>query len=194
MKPKKEKLADVEIIPLTPANWTDFEQLFGEKGACGGCWCMWWKLRRSVFVRQKGEKNRQAMKQLVDCGQVPGLLAFTGRKPVGWCAVAPRSEFPVLERSKILKRIDDQPVWSVVCFFIARDFRNLGISEQLLHAAIAYARQHGGKILEGYPVDPKKTPAPAVFLWTGLAAAFRNAGFVEAARRSPTRPIMRCHL
>jgi GNAT superfamily N-acetyltransferase len=187
----QENLADLEFHPLTSGRWSDFEKLFGEHGACGGCWCMWWRLKRSDFERQKGEDNRRAMKILVHSGEVPGLLAYAGDVPVGWCSVAPRDNFPVLNRSRVLKKIDEIPVWSVVCFFINKNYRNRGLSVRLLRAAIEYVKQQGGAVLEGYPVEPKTDIMPAAFAWTGLASAFKKAGFVEVVRRSQTRPIMR---
>jgi len=105
--------------------------------------------------------------------------------------VAPRPTFPVLNRSRILKEIDDTPVWSVVCFFIDKGYRNKGLSVRLLQAAAEYIKQKGGAVLEGYPVEPRKGIMPAAFAWTGLASAFKKAGFLEVARRSETRPIMR---
>ena len=152
---------------------------------------MWWRLARSRFIEQKGEANRKAFKKIVDTGPPPGLIAYSGPRPIGWCALAPRGTFPVLERSRILKPVDAQPVWSVVCLFVAKPFRRSGISAKLLKAAAAYARKCGAKIVEGYPVDPGSRPLPDVFAWTGLAPAFRKAGFEEVLRRSKTRPIMR---
>ncbi|TNF84873.1 MAG: GNAT family N-acetyltransferase [Acidobacteria bacterium] len=180
--------------PVTLDRWTDFEALFGERGACGGCWCMWWRIKRSEFERQKGEGNRQAMRALMKTGEVPGILAYSEGQPVGWCSVAPRSAYPVLGRSRILKPLDDKPVWSIVCLFVDKDYRDRGVSVKLLEAAVAYAREQGAEIVEGYPVEPKKDPMPAVFAFTGLASAFLQAGFTERARRSPTRPIMRREL
>jgi GNAT superfamily N-acetyltransferase len=187
MPTKNPKL---EFHPLTPERWRDFEALFGERGACGGCWCMWWRLARSQFNRQKGEKNKRAMKRLVDAGEVPGIIAYQNNQPIAWCAVAPRETFSVLERSRVLKQVDDQPVWSIVCFFVAKEHRRTGLSVKLLKAAIDFVRERGGRIVEGYPVEPKKKQADA-FVWTGLASAFRKAGFKEVERRSETRPIMR---
>ncbi len=178
--------------PLTPARWRDLEALFGERGACGGCWCMWWRLKRSEYEKQKGEKNRQAFRKIVNSGQPPGLLAYQDGQAVAWCAVAPRETYPVLERSRVLKRVDDQPVWSVVCLFVARPHRRKGVTVELLKAAVEYARKQGAKIVEGYPVEPKSSKMPDTFVWTGLASAYSKAGFVEVARRSETRPIMRC--
>ncbi len=183
--------AKLEFHPVTPKRWRDLEKLFGERGACGGCWCMCWRLKRSQFEKQKGAGNKKALKKIVDAGEAPGLLAYAGREPVGWCSVAPREAFPVLENSRILKRVDDQPVWSATCFFVARPYRRQGLSVKLLRAAVAYAKKKRARMVEGYPVEPKKSPMPDVFAWTGLADAFRRAGFKEVLRRSPTRPIMR---
>lgn len=191
MVKKRGPLPTLEFHALDESRWNDFEQLFGERGACGGCWCMFWRLKRSDFDRQKGEGNRTAMKAIVNSGEVPGILAYKEDRPVGWCSIAPRSSFPVLNRSRILKKIDDAPVWSVVCFFIDKAYRNKGLSVRLLKAAVDYVRQRGGTLLEGYPVEPRKGVMPPALAWTGLASAFKKAGFSEVARRSPTRPLMR---
>jgi GNAT superfamily N-acetyltransferase len=184
-------LANVEYHPVSVERWQDLEALFGPRGACGGCWCMWWRLARSQFQRQKGEGNKHSFRQIIEGGEGPGLLAYAGGQPIGWCAVAPRQAYPVLGRSRILKRVDDQPVWSVVCFFVTKPFRGKGLTVGLLRAAVAYAKQHGATVVEGYPVEPKSSPMPALFAYTGLTSAFRKAGFVEVLRRSQTRPIMR---
>jgi GNAT superfamily N-acetyltransferase len=183
--------ATFEFHSVTPERWHDLEKLFGERGACGGCWCMWWRLRRSEFDQKKGAGTKRALKRLIARGQVPGLLAYAEGEPVGWCSVAPRKDYSALERSRILRRVDEEPVWSVVCFFVARPYRRKGLTHQLLTAAIEYAREHGAKIVEGYPVEPKAGSSPDVFVFTGLASTFLKAGFVEVARRSETRPIMR---
>lgn len=179
------------FYPLTPKHWTDFEALFGPKGACGGCWCMWWRLANKDFEARKGEGNRQAMKALVETGTVPGILAYLDGTPVGWCSMAPREVFPRLGRSRILKPVDDQPVWSAVCLFVAKGYRRQGVSVGLLKAAVDYVRDRDGRIVEGYAVEPKKGRMPDTFAYHGLAAAYRAAGFMEVARRSQTRPIMR---
>jgi len=181
------------VRPLTPGRWDDFETLFGERGACAGCWCMFPLLGRKAWEAGKGRGNRRAMKQRVDSGVVPGLLAYEVDEPIGWIALAPRETYPLLERSRVMAPVDDEPVWSVVCFFVARQHRGRGVTVDLLNAAANYARQLGGRILEGYPVDPDKRAAPA-FIWHGTAAAFRKAGFEEVVRRSPTRPLMRLEL
>jgi GNAT superfamily N-acetyltransferase len=182
----------LEILPVTPKRWHDLETLFGPRGACGGCWCMFWRLNRSDFEKQKGLKNKEALRKIVVSGRTPGLLAYACGKPIGWCALGPRESFPVLERSRILAPIDQQSVWAVVCFYVAKPFRRKGVTRELLRAAAEYAARRGAKVLEGYPVAPKKSTMPDVFAWTGFASAFEKTGFHEVARRSPTRPIMRC--
>lgn len=181
----------LEFHPLVPGRWNDLVALFGENGACGGCWCMWWRLKRSDFVRQKGAGNKAALKALVEGGQIPGILAYAGGKPVGWCAVAPRESYPVLERSRVFKRIDDEPVWSVTCLFIKKEWRGKGVSARLLKAAVEFVKERGGAIVEGYPMEPKKGRMPDAFAWTGIVSSFERAGFEECARGSPARPIMR---
>jgi GNAT superfamily N-acetyltransferase len=134
------------------------------------------------------------LQAIVVSGEIPGLLAYHEEQPVAWCSVAPREAFPVLDRSNVLKRVDDQPVWSVVCFFVAKNYRRMGLSVELLRGAVEYARSEGARIVEGYPVDPKRGETADVFAFTGLPATFLQAGFVEVLRRSETRPIMRRYL
>ena len=155
---------------------------------------MWWRLKHSQFEKQKGEENKRALKRIVDSGEVPGLLAYADGHPVGWCSVAPREAFPRLGRSRILKRVDDRPVWSAVCFFVDKQFRRKGVAVRLLEAAVEHAKKHGAMVVGGYPVEPRKASTPDAFAFTGLASAFRKAGFVEVLRRSDTRPIMRYHM
>jgi GNAT superfamily N-acetyltransferase len=181
----------VEIRPLTPDRWNDVVLLFGPRGACGGCWCMWWRIPRREFDERKGPGNRRAFRRIVASGEIPGLIAYSGKTPVGWCCVGPRERFPVLERSRVLRRVDDLPVWSIVCFFIARPWRRRGITRALIAAAVRRAFDEGAPAVEAYPVDPRRGSMPDAFAWTGIASSFEGEGFVEAARRSPPRPVMR---
>lgn len=181
---------NLSFRPLTSGLWIDFEHLFGPRGACGGCWCMFWKLRGKAFDENTGEPARQMQKSEVESGTVPGLLVFDEDEAIGWIAVEPRSAYPKLAHSRILKPVDDADVWSVTCFFVAKQSRRQGLTVELLKASVEYVRAQGGKIVEGYPVETKKD-MPAPFIYTGTAAAFQKAGFVEVARRSETRPIMR---
>lgn len=152
---------------------------------------MLWRLTRADFESRKGTGNKRAMKKIVTAGEIPGLLAYAGDEPVGWCAIAPRDTYPALDRSRVMARVDDNPVWSMACLFIARPYRRRGVSVVLLKAAVRHAKKHRARIVEGYPHVPKKDRAPDAFIWTGTDSAFRKVGFREVARRSPTRPIMR---
>lgn len=182
---------EMTFRPLTAETWPDFEALFGKNGACGGCWCMWWRMTRAEFGAQKGAGNKAAMRALVEAGHVPGILAYADGRAVGWCSVAPREEFSALERSRILKRVDGTPVWSIVCFFVEKSHRRQGVTIRLIRAAVEYAQSRGAKTVEAYPVEPREEKMPDPFAFTGLASAFRQAGFAEVERRSETRPIMR---
>ena len=192
MSLNKEGKSPLAFYPLTVERWPDLVKLFGQKGACGGCWCMWWRLSRAEFERKKGAGNRRALHKIVDTGPPPGLLAYQGDEPVGWCAVAPREEYTRLTTSRILGPVDDEPVWSVVCFFVSKPHRRQGVAETLLRAAVRFAGEQGARIVEGYPIAPAKDRVPEVFAYTGFVSTFEKAGFSQVLRRSPTRPIMRC--
>jgi GNAT superfamily N-acetyltransferase len=181
--------SDLTVQPLTEERWSDLEALFGERGACGGCWCMYWRLPRKQFEQQKGRSNRDALHALAESGVARGLLAYQQGQPIAWCALGPRESFPTLGRSRMLQRVDDAPVWSVVCLFVARPLRRMGISVALLHAAAAYSQRQGATILEGYPVVPRAA-LPDAFAWTGTLTAFQQAGFTEV-RRAGARAIVR---
>lgn len=184
------KPLSLSFKPLKRNLWTDFEELFGPNGACGGCWCMFWKLRGKAYDEARVYETRQMHKAIVDSGTSTGLLAYSHGEVVGWVAVEPRSDYPKLAHSRALKPVDDEPVWSVTCFFVAKKFRKKGINVELLRAAVEYVSSKGGTTVEGYPVDTKKDMA-APFVFTGTASAFRRAGFKEVARYTPTRPIFR---
>ena len=191
MATSKLRLADVTFRWVTPTRWSDVERLFGERGACGGCWCMAWRLAHKDWVAGKGANNKRALKRIVLDGQRPGVVAYLDREPIGWCAVAPRRVYSYLDRSGVLKPVDDQDVWSISCLFVLKPYRRQGVSARLLKMAARLAGKRGAKIVEGYPVVPTMERTPDPFVWTGVPSAFRKAGFKEVARRSKSRPIMR---
>ncbi len=122
---------------------------------------MWWRLKRSQFEKRKGQENKKTFKKIVDSGEIPGLLAYANGQPIAWCSIAPREIYSVLERSRVLKRIDDESVWSIVCFFVAKPFKHKRITVKLLKAAVKYAKECNARIVEGYPIEPKKISMPA---------------------------------
>jgi GNAT superfamily N-acetyltransferase len=155
---------------------------------------MYWRLTRKEFEVTKGEGNKFALKELVLAGSSTGVIAYRSDEPIGWCSVAPREDFSTLGRSRILKPVDEQQVWSIVCLFVARKHRRQGVSRALVEGAVGHCREHGVRIVEAYPVDPRKPSIPDVFAYTGLLATFQQCGFEEVARRSETRPIMRLRI
>jgi GNAT superfamily N-acetyltransferase len=181
----------MEFHPLTPDRWDDLEKLFGERGAYGGCWCMWWRTTRKEFERGQGAGNRAALKAIVESGEAPGILAYLHGEPVGWCAVAPREVYGSLDRSPVLKRLDDTPVWSIVCFFVSRTHRGSGITEALTRAAVEHVRERGGTMIEAYPTAPKDGEVHPLSSFMGMPAVFERCGFLECARPSKAKIVMR---
>jgi GNAT superfamily N-acetyltransferase len=181
---------DFTVRPLTPARWPDLEQLFGERGASSGCWCMWWRIAAKEWEHNAGAGNRAAFRRVVASGPAPGLLAYEGGAPVGWVAVAPRSAYPRLNRSPKLRAEDDTPVWAVTCFSIDRHARGSGVAGTLLAAAVEHARAAGAAAIEGYPIDPAGGTVTNAAASTGVLDMFRAAGFEEIERRGG-RPILR---
>ncbi|MDA1330308.1 MAG: GNAT family N-acetyltransferase [Chloroflexi bacterium] len=184
----------LDIRPVAADLWNDLEALFGPCGAYGGCWCMWWRVKSSEFDRNGNKGNKAAMQGIVSQGEVPGLLGYLDGKPVGWLSLGPREVFGRLSRSPLFKPIDGEAVWSLVCFFIHREYRNAGVATQLLAGACDYAKTQGARILEAYPVDTGGLTKAQASLFTGTAALFKKAGFKKAARRKATRPIFRKRL
>jgi molybdopterin converting factor subunit 1 len=178
------------VAPATAERWRDLERLFGERGACAGCWCQWPRIRGKAFKDGAGAGNKRRLRKLVVTGPPPGLLGYLGDEPVAWVAIAPREAYERLAHSRKLAPVDDQPVWSVSCFFVAKPYRGRGLTVRMLGEASRFARANGARILEGYPVDPAQRTADA-FAWWGLTSAFAAAGFREVARRSKSHPIVR---
>jgi ribosomal protein S18 acetylase RimI-like enzyme len=139
------------------------------------------------------EANRCDLKCLVDAGNSPGLIGYRGRVPVGWVSLGPREEYAKLRRSPVMKAIDDERTWSIVCFVVPSEHRGQGVARALLNGAIAYARKKKVRMLEAYPVD-KPGRAKDDSMWFGAKSMYDDAGFAEVARRKPQRPIVRLHL
>jgi GNAT superfamily N-acetyltransferase len=137
-----------------------------------------------------GADNKQALCELVNNGVAPGLVGYLDDSPVGWISLGPREEYLRLRRSPIMKPVDDIPVWSVVCSFVAKPYRGLGLQHKLLADAIGFARDNGARVLEAYPID-KAERSHDDFMFFGSRSLYERAGFREVVRRSPTRAVMR---
>jgi GNAT superfamily N-acetyltransferase len=178
--------ARLAFHPVTPDRWRDLVALFQGRGNPGYCWCTRWRLRNAEYRRRDSAGRRQALRALVT-RQIPvGILAYRDGEPVGWCSVAPRETYALLESSTTLKRLDDQPVWSVVCFFVRREARGQGLALHLLQAAVKYALAQGARIVEGYPAEPDRS-----YRFMGSPSIFGRAGFRVVATAANGRPIVR---
>ena len=187
----------VEVFPATAERWPDLEELFGEHRT--SCWCTFWRIRRSDFSKLGSTEKKELLKEWTEEPIAPGVLAYEDGKAVGWCSIQPREKLLALANSQVLKAVDDQPVWSIVCFFIEKTHRRRGVMEALLRGAVEYARQNGAGIVEGYPIDMQSPPLTGKRLtgyggYMGIASAYRRAGFTEVGRASETQLIMRCQV
>lgn len=174
----------------------DLVTLFGEHGAQGGCWCMWWRLRPKDYERNAGDTNEYAFKELVESKQPVGLLAYIDGQAVGWCSIAPREQLVRVRTSATWRPVDELPVWAISCFFINKEYRGRQITKQLLLNAINYARKNGAIAVEAYPKDMKHAVKRGKdrSLYFGTTKMFEEAGFEEIIRRHPSFPIMRLWL
>jgi len=186
---------ELRFEPLTYGNWGSFEQLFGPRGACGNCWCMFYRLPKTDFQEGKFEDgNKLAMKEIVWNNRPVGILAFYEDQAIGWCAFAPREDFIKLSKSRVHKPIDELKVWSIPCMFIRKDFRKSGVSVALIKGVIDYAGKNGIKVIEAYPTIPTTDRLPDSFAWIGLYKSFERAGFKIADRTSANRPMVRFYI
>jgi len=187
------------VRPLTPSRWSDLEAVFNAKGCsvARGCWCMYYRVSGKGAYAQPSDgqrsRSKAALKALIARDPPPGLLGYLGKTPVGWVSLGPREGYAKLARSPTMKPVDDQPVWSVVCFVVPSEYRQQGVARELLAGAIRYADRRGVRLLEGYPVD-KSEPSAAQAPWFGSKGMFDEAGFQEVARRKPDRPVVRLAL
>lgn len=181
----------LEIKPLSPDTWPQFEELFGRhQGGRSGCWCMWWRLTRAGWERLSREERRLAFKSVVESGCPTGVILFDQGQPVGWCAVSPRSDLPSFARSPVARPIDDRPTWCISCFFIGAAHRRKGHMQDLIQGAVEFAEENGAAIVEAFP---QETAGRTGYVdgFVGVASAFRRCGFREVERRSEWRPAMR---
>ena len=196
--PQPVARSDVTVVPLTPERLDDLAELFAEPGDPRWCWCASYRVRRSSG-RVPPAENRAVLTEAMERGPAPGLVACRDGRVVGWVSLGPREDYARLAYEKVLRPVDDRPVWSIVCFVVARRERGKGLAGVLLDAAIEHARASGATTLEGYPVDTGGTHIPPPQAYKGTLAMFARAGFTEVARRRAganviARPIVRLEL
>ncbi len=185
---------NVTVRDLTSRDWPAFERLFGRAGACGGCWCMHFRVPRGgkLWEEVKGAKNRRVMKRLIESGKALGCLAFAGDEPIGWVSVGPRADYVRMDNSRVFKTQYDEGAWSIPCFFLRRDWQRRGVSRLLLRQAVSLARRRGAPRLLAYPVVPSKGPGhevPSVFAHTGFPQMYARQGFRDATPEGAQRPV-----
>jgi GNAT superfamily N-acetyltransferase len=182
---------NVALKILRPADWPVIEQLFGPRGATGGCWCMWWRRRGGKsWTACRGEPNRLAFRDLVLSGGAKGVIAFNGDEPIGWCNFGPREDFQRLVASRVLQRSSKAKRWSIACFYVRAGWRRKGIAQLLLERATAEAFRRGAEEVEGYPKTyGSDGNSPAAFVWTGLPRMFEAAGFMPVKAEGSARVI-----
>jgi GNAT superfamily N-acetyltransferase len=192
--------SELEILPLTPERLPDLAGLFGQGGDPKWCWCSFYRVRSVDFRTGTAMGNRAVLERATAAtaaeGRAPGLIAYRDGEAIGWVSLGPRDDYERLQHSKVLAPIDDRPVWSIVCFVVARHARGQGVARVLLDAAIAYARDHGATMLEAYPADTEGGRIPAANAFKGTVPMFEHAGFEvverrQANRTSAPRPIVR---
>ena len=191
MENKRSIISQIKSEPLTKNNWHLFEELMGEKGGCGGCWCMLFRVPYKQFLSNKYEGNKDMMREIVLGNGPTGLIAMYQKKAVGWVAFAPREDYIKIENARTLKRIDDKPVWSITCFFIKKEFRRIGVSSMMVRAVIDYANKNNIETLEAYPVIPYADKTPPPFLWVGILSAFISNGFKVVQQNGKSKMIVR---
>jgi len=190
----------IVVRPLTLERWPDLEAVFNARGCsvARGCWCMFYRHSGAPAAPAPGQtrasRRREELRALTAAGDPPpGLIGYAGRTPVGWVSLGPREDFARLERSVVMKPVDDSRVWSIICFVVPSEYRGQGVAQALLDGAIRYAKRRGVRLLEAYPVD-KTGRAADDSMWFGAKRMYDAAGFAEVARRRPTRPVVRLEL
>jgi GNAT superfamily N-acetyltransferase len=188
----------IEVLPLTPDRFADLAALFEQGGDPRWCWCSYFRVRGRDWTNATPAENRELLAVAARRRHhAPGLVAYDAGTVVGWVSLGPREDYERLAYSKVLARVDDVPVWSIVCFVVGRKSRGQGVAGDLLAAAIDYAREHGAKVLEAYPVEvPRGQRIPSASAFHGTLGMFERAGFTVVERRQANasttlRPIVR---
>jgi GNAT superfamily N-acetyltransferase len=186
-KRQSQLAPNFSVRPVTLDALADLERFSEGHGKFRYCSCMRWRLCSADYKRSAKDSRVAALTDLVRRGVPVGVLAYRNGEPVGWCSVAPRETLEALERFRALPRLDDEPVWSVVCFFVNRHMRRQGLSLALLKGAVAYAAAEGARMVEGYPV----APGPRLYTYMGSPDIFRRAGFRDVTPTGAPRQIVR---
>jgi GNAT superfamily N-acetyltransferase len=191
----------VRIVPANDASWDDLQAVIGTARCHGGsCFCQRFKIGRD-WRSFTDDDRAQRLQDQTNCGQArsrttSGLVAYVDDVPAGWCAVAPRSAYSQLSNRIVWAKRDEDPddehIWALTCMVVGADFRRVGLSYDLVAAAVEHARGRGARALEAYPM----ITVPGVEItWgelhVGAFGAFEAAGFTEVRRPTKRRVVMR---
>jgi GNAT superfamily N-acetyltransferase len=199
----------ISIVSIADVPWADVELVFGTRGDPARCWCQFFKMPNAQWWATSGAEKSAGLHEQVVRAQgsgaqgpgdplPPGLLAYLDGEPVGWCAIEPRTRYPLILRSKVVttsstEAAEDDSVWAISCFVVRVGKRRKGVGQALANAAVEWARAHGARVIEGYPVDIEAKPdkVSAAALYHGSVSIFEQAGFTVRARPYPGRALMR---
>jgi hypothetical protein len=195
----KEVAVPVDIRPLTPDLWPEFEDLFGKQGACYGCWCTYFRLPPAARKANDGQSKKAIIRERIERGPPPGLLAFEGGQAVGWMQIGPRADVPEWNnKGRGSAPVDpgdasDPAVWAISCFFLRTKARGKGLTHELVAGGLAFARENGARFVEACPMDTSRD-SRSLGLFVGSTRVFEKAGFAKLVERKAGRPLMRCVL
>jgi GNAT superfamily N-acetyltransferase len=168
----------IKFLPLIDERWEDLVVLFGKSGAFWGCWCMYWRLTNKEFNNMTAQERKEALLGIVQENKyVPGLIGYVDNVPAAWIGFGPRSEMGRLVNSRVIPKVDEKEVLSIVCFFVHKDYRGEQLTSQLLEAAIDYSIEENIPLLEAYPVNTDGDKISLEGAHCGISSVFSKSNF-----------------
>jgi GNAT superfamily N-acetyltransferase len=188
-------MSAITVLPATADRFDALESVFDGGGDGRSCQCQWWTLVNAQYNKTAKNERAQLLREETLAPVAPGLIAEVDGEAAGWVRVGPRTALPRLARSRVYAPHSPEPwsdatVWAVSCFSVRREFRGRGVTAALLADAVEFAREHGAREIEAYPIDTSVNAVRSNELFHGALSTFLHAGFTETARASPNRPIV----
>ncbi|WP_349930657.1 GNAT family N-acetyltransferase [Glutamicibacter mishrai] len=171
-----DTVQSLRIEPLTESRMEDFAAVVNPNHRQKHCWCLSHRLSAQEIRERGGEDRYEAMCSLAREKIAPGVIAYLGDQPVGWCSISPRAQIPKLENSKLIRPVDDLRVWSIICMVVRGGYRRRGVNRQMVLGVLEYAKSLGAPAVEAYPVDPEGR-MDLTMAFVGTRKMFEEAGF-----------------